>query len=457
VGTFSLKPGLLIGTASAATQIEGGELDHSWMDWSRKGHIADGTSPARATGHYERIEEDAALMRDLGMQICRMGVEWARVEPREGEYDEAAIERYLEEIRLLESYGIKVLVTLHHFTNPMWFERKGAFEHEGNVTHYLRLVEKLVTAFGAQASEYITINEPNVYAANGYFFGIWPPGKKSFALTVKVMSVLAAAHIDAYRLIHKLRGEMGYTDTKVGFANHVRVFAPENPKNPAHRLYARLAERFFQGSLSKALYTGEFQFPLRRLSLPQPGTPAHIPLQGGVAQNGGAAPPVSGSSAHSDFMALNYYTRSTVSGIRDGVRRGALINDLGWEIYPQGIVECAQKLYGASPMPIYITENGTCDNSDAFRSRYLYDHLKALCESSLPIERYYHWCFCDNFEWAEGESARFGIVHTDYETQTRTTKKSGEFLREVIKAQGVDEKMYDEYIKNQRYPRNSIA
>ena len=410
--TFKLKTGMLIGTASAATQIEGGELDHSWIDWSRKGRIADGSSPARANDHYNRIEEDAALMRGLGMQICRMGVEWARVEPREGEYDEAAIGRYAEEIRLLESYGIKVLLTLHHFTNPMWFEEKGAFEKRGNVAHFLRLVEKLVAAFGPLVNEYITINEPNVYAANGYLFGIWPPGAKSLIKTLKVMSVLEAAHIEAYRAIHRLRGEMGYTDTKVSFANHVRVFEPEDPGNPFHRFCAKTMERLFQGRLSRALYK-----------------------------------PVSCC----DFIALNYYTRSTVSGIRDGVRSGAPVNDLGWEIYPAGIVECARKMHGIRPMPVYITENGTCDNNDTFRCLYIYEHLKALCGSGLPIERYYHWCFCDNFEWAEGESARFGIVHVDYGTQARTVKKSGEFLRAVIAAQGVDEPMLSEYVIGQRY------
>ncbi|MDD3213334.1 MAG: family 1 glycosylhydrolase, partial [Eubacteriales bacterium] len=90
-------------------------------------------------------------------------------------------------------------------------------------------------------------------------------------------------------------------------------------------------------------------------------------------------------------------------------------------------------------------------NEDRYRCRYLYDHLKALCECWLPVERYYHWCFTDNFEWAAGESARFGLVHVDYETQTRTVKRSGLFLRDVIAAHGVTEELYQEYVKGQRY------
>lgn len=427
--TFALKDGMLIGSASAATQIEGGELDHSWMDWYHKGRIADGSSPARANDHYNRWREDAQIMRDLGLQIYRLGVEWARIEPQEGVFDEAAIGHYIDEITLLKSYGIKPLVTLHHFTNPMWFERKGAFEKKDNISYFLKFVEKMVKAFGALVNEYITINEPNVYATNGYFFGEWPPGQKSFAKTVTVMSVMAAAHIKAYEKIHAIRNEMGFSDTMVSFANHVRVFTPKNARNPLHRLYATLTELFFQGSLSKAMCLGEFSFPIKNVENISKGQ-------------------------YCDFIAVNYYTRSTVSKLGDGVRKPAPVNDLGWEIYPEGIVECARKLHAISPMPIYITENGTCDNNDAFRSRYLYEHIKLLCECELPIERYYHWCFCDNFEWVEGESACFGIVKVNYELQERRIKESGHFLSDMIKAQGVNKELYHKYIVNQHYHTN---
>ena len=427
--TFSLKNGLLIGCASAATQIEGGELSHSWMDWYQKGHIQDNTSPARANDHYSLWREDAALMKELNLQIYRFGVEWARIEPEEGVFDEEAVAHYVREAELLTSCGIKPLVTLHHFTNPMWFENKGAFTRKENIPCFMRFVEKMVTAFGPLVNEYITINEPNVYATNGYFFGSWPPGEKSITKTFSVMSVLAAAHAQAYAKIHDLQRAMGIHDTKVSFANHVRVFVPDNPIKLSDRIFTKLVERFFQGSLSKAMCTGEFSYPIRNID--------HIK-----------------KGRYCDFIAVNYYARSTVAGLRDGVRHGVPVNDLGWEIYPEGIVECTRKLYELSPLPIYITENGTCDNEDSFRCLYLYEHLKALCDSGLPVQRYYHWCFCDNFEWAEGESARFGIVHVDYETQKRTVKKSGRFLRDVIAAHGIDDRILNEYVKDECYRTN---
>jgi beta-glucosidase len=432
MGAFLLKEGFLIGTASAATQIEGGEPEHSWTDWYRKGHIKDGSSPARANGHWLRWREDDALMAKLGMQIARVGVEWARVEPRMDCFDEEAIARYVAEVKLLQSLNIKPLITLHHFTNPLWFEALGAFEKMENVPRFTRFAEKMVKAFGSLVTEYITLNEPNVYAVNGYFAGIWPPGAKSFARAMRVMSVLTAAHVAVYKRIHAIHTEMDIAGTRVSYANHMRVFAPGNPRNPMHRISAAMSRHLFQGALSRAMGTGRFSLPVHNLAGIRPGL-------------------------YCDFIALNYYSRSTIKKIGDGVRENAPVNDLGWEIYPQGIVECAEALYTLHPLPIYITENGTCDNRDAFRSRYLYDHLRAVSLSGLPFERYYHWCFTDNFEWLDGESARFGIVRVDYDTQARAVKESGRFLAEIIKRGGVDERMYASCVARQAYPTNRKA
>lgn len=423
---FRLKNNMLLGVASAATQVDGGDFGHTWNDWYKRGYIKDGSDPAIATGHWERWREDILLMHRLGIQTYRFGVEWARVEPREGEFDEEAIAHIKEEIMFLLALNIKPLVTLHHFTNPMWFEEKGGWENYENVRSFLIFVEKMVKNIGHLVNEYITINEPNVYAVNGYFFGSWPPGKKNAGATIEVMSNLAAAHIKAYRLIHDVRRSMGFRDSKVSFANHLRVFEPKSHYNPAQVASAKLTESYFQGLLTRAMLTGEFRKPLKN---------------NGRVRRG----------AYCDFHAVNYYSRSTVTGVGDGVREGCHKNDLGWEIYPDGIVKVCRKLMEIVRLPIYITENGTCDLGDSFRSRYIYDHVKALCESDLPVKRYYHWCFNDNFEWVEGNFARFGIVHTDFETLERRVKRSGEFYSRMIKNHGVTEEMYDEFVAGEEY------
>lgn len=427
---FIIPEGMEFGAASAATQIEGGECGHNWNDWYHKGHIKDGSDPARANKHYEHWKEDCDLMAKMGLEIYRMGIEWARIEPAEGEFDKAVLSHYREEIHYLKKLGIKPLLTLHHFTNPMWFEEKGSFAKEENSKYYLRFVKKCLEFFGDIVSEYITINEPNVYATSSWFYGDWPPGEKSFLKTIKVMSIMSHCHIEAYKMIHSYRRNRGYHDTKVSFANHLRVFEPADKENLWHWICAKTMDWAFQGAVTLAMVTGYYRFPLLNCGKDKPGK-------------------------YIDFIAINYYARSTVSGFKDGVKKGVPVNDLGWEIYARGIVECAKKQYDKWHLPIYITENGTCDNTDSFRSRYLYDHIKALCESGLPVKRYYHWCFCDNFEWIDGESSRFGLVYVDYETQRRTIKESGNFYSKMIADGGVDEETYRTYVKYQTYFTNS--
>ena len=423
---FELKTGLLMGVSTAATQIEGGDVNSNWNDWYRQGKIKDGTDPATGNDHWEKWEEDVNLMAQMGIQIYRFGVEWARLMPEPGKINEEAVQRYRQEILALKEKGIAPLLTIHHFSNPMWFEQMGAFSKRENLHYYLELVELTVDRFGDLVSDYITINEPNVYATNSYFFGVWPPAKTSLTDTIKVMENMAYCHIKAYQILHGKREAMGYTDTKVGVANHLRVFAPKNEKNLWHKLSANLTEYLFQGALLKAMSLGEFPFPLR---------------------NFGKLP----KGEYSDFNGVNYYTRSTVSGIGDGVRENSPRNDLDWEIYPHGIVECAEKLQKILPQPLWVTENGTCDNDDRFRSRYLYEHLKAISESDLPFARYYHWCFCDNLEWIEGNSAKFGLVSVDPVTHGRTVKESGKFYSGIIACGGVEPELYETYVAKQEY------
>ena len=420
---------LRLGVATAAVQIEGGNQDNSWYDWARTpGHIADASSPERATDHWNRWREDTDLMAGLGIGIYRMGIEWARIEPRPGEFDDAAIGHYREELAYLRERGITPLVTLHHFSNPMWFETAGAFESAGSVDAFLRYVQVVVEGLGDLVDEWVTINEPNVYATSGYLFGDGPPGRTSWRTLRRVLRHLAVAHCRAYRLIHDLRPGPA---TMVGFAHHLRMFEPLHPRNPAHRALARTSAYLFQDVLSDAMLGGRFARVL------------------------GGQPPSVTPGRHYDYLGINYYSRTAVSRLADGTFPDSPVNDLGWEIHPAGIVAVAEDLHRRYPGPIWVTENGTCDNTDAFRARYLHEHLAAVARSSLPFERYYHWCFVDNWEWALGEVPRFGLVHLDYDTQVRTVKDSGRFYAEVIAEGGVTEDLYGRYVAGHDYPRSA--
>ena len=423
---FKLKAGLLLGSATAATQIEGGDENNNWARFAAEGKVKDGSTPVRADDHYARFREDIDLMAEMGLQIYRFGIEWSRIEPKRGEYCEEALAHYREEIAYMISKGIRPLLTLHHFTNPLWFEDMGAFEHKDSPEIFLSLVKRSIESFGDLVSEYITINEPNVYATNSLLFGEWPPEKRSMTSVVRAFSNMTAAHIKAYRYIHEKRKEMGFDDTKVSFANHLRIFAPENPQNPLHRFFANASAYLFQDAITTAMMTGKCRYPILRRQ--------------GVKKG-----------KYYDFIGINYYSRSTVRGFADGVKADCFKNDLGWEIYHEGLLDLSERLYEKYHAPVFVTENGTCDNTDAFRPRFIYDQLKLISEKENHITRYYHWSFLDNFEWKEGESARFGIVHVDYETQGRTVKNSGKLYASIIQNGGVTEEAYEAFVKDSHY------
>ena len=423
---FKLPENFLMGSATAATQIEGGDRNNNWYDWCEKGKIIDGTSCIRANDHWNRVEEDIGLMKSLNHEIYRMGLEWSRIEPANGKFDPDSIAHYRDEIESLIRSGIKPLVTLHHFTHPLWFCEEGEFETEKAIGYFERYTRYVVEQLGDLVSEYITINEPNVCTANGYFLGLWPPGKKDLRLAMKVYKNMTLCHIVAYKAIHEIRKSRGFEGTTmVGVANHLRVFEPYS-RNPLDFLAAKAMEYLFQDVIIKSMTSGQLGIPV------------------------GLGAPM-GKGKFYDFIGINYYTRSAVrfKGFQDDYMPGTPRNDLGWEIYPRGLYALCKKFYGMYKAPIWITENGTCDNTDSFRSEYIYQHLyeiSKLCEEGIPVERYYHWTLMDNFEWLEGESARFGLIHVDYDNQRRTIKKSGEFYGEICLNNGVTGEMISRYL-----------
>lgn len=384
-----------IGTASAGLQIEGSPRPNNWSEWVAK----DGTTPHPTTDHWRRWREDNQLMSDLGLQIARVGVEWSRVEPQPGRYDHDALQRYREEFLDLRERGIEPLVTLHHFGHPAWFEANGAFTRESNVEIFLRYVDVVLDHLGDVVTDWITINEPNVFATEAYLFGSTPPGRGGLPKVRPCLRNMAAAHLLAYQRIHSR-----LDNPRVTFAHHRRVFAPMNPRNPIHRLLTPLVEWLFQGAIEPAFFEGRFHPVLGRPALDLPS--------GGV---------------FADAVAINYYSRTAVRGFSDATFPATPTNDLGWEIYPPGIAEVSAELAERYRLPVWITENGTADATERFRCAFILDHLAEL--SRVPeVERYYHWCFVDNWEWSEGMAQKFGVVDVD-----RQVKPAGRLLQALIR------------------------
>jgi beta-glucosidase len=309
---------------------------------------------------------------------------------------------------------------LHHFSNPQWFEEKGGFLRKENLSFFLDFVKVCVTRYQGLVKEYITINEPNIYAYCGYLEGSFPPGHHKVSEYLKVVNNLGVVHQLAFDLIKQIQ-----PDARIGFAHHVVDFIPYSPKNIFHRFFTSICRKLLQNDVAKFFLYNQAGFGLH------PGKRA--------------------KKTYADFLGVNYYQRLRVGfGLGGKPYPGVPINDLDWEICPQGLINCLGWLYQLCPLEIYITENGTCDNTDQFRSRYLLEHWQALENCAYPVKRYYHWCFLDNFEWCEGESARFGIIKTNYTTQERTIKSSGQLFAKVIE-EGFDPKQLTQLQQEQVY------
>lgn len=415
---FQLPQDFYMGCSTASAQIEGGETNHSWYEWSiQEHHIVDGTNTLRANNHWMQYERDLDLICGLSIKDYRFSIEWSRIEPVEGKFDSEALLRYRQEIEQMISVGIRPLLTLHHFSNPIWFEKKGAFLSPDCVLLFRRYVMYVVSALQDIVNEFVTINEPNVYAVNGYVFGTWPPGIKSASACFHVMENMAKCHIATYQDIHGLYKDK---DVRVGFANHYRVFVSYD-HNPFHRLQAAIMSQLFQEKLTEAMSTGIFHFPLNGKREFRKGT-------------------------YYDFIGINYYSRSAVHHFRADFLPDKPVNDLGWEIYPEGLAIIMHSLYRKYKAPIFITENGTCDARDSFRTSFIFDHLKIIADSGLPVERYYYWTLMDNFEWAEGESAPFGLIAYDFNKGIPTPRKSAQFYKEIIENRGVSQDLIDRYL-----------
>ena len=197
--------GFLWGTSSAAHQVEGDNRNSDWWDWEQQpGRIAQGDTSAVACDHYHRYREDFALLRELNQNAHRLSIEWARIEPSEGVFDSRQIRHYRDVLGELREQGIAPMVTLHHFTNPMWFSRQGGWMARGAARAFMPFVHRVVDELGDLVAIWCTINEPGIYAANGWITGEFPPGRHGDLVgQYRVTQNMHLAHELAYSAIKR--------------------------------------------------------------------------------------------------------------------------------------------------------------------------------------------------------------------------------------------------------------
>ncbi|MEW6547498.1 MAG: family 1 glycosylhydrolase [Bacillota bacterium] len=411
-------PGFLWGTATSSHQVEGGNVN-DWSEWEqRPGRVWGGHRSGRACDQFHLYPRDFAQLGELGFTAHRFSLEWSRIEPEEGRFSQEAVDHYRRVVDACRESGMEPFVTLHHFTNPLWLSRRGGWLNRRVVDWFARYTEVAVRAVGDRVTWWLTLNEPLVFATMGYLTGIWPPGHRRFGEAVTVVRHMLMAHARAYRVIKE-----HFPATQVGVAHHLRPFHPLRPRSLMDRWLAAFLDHVFNRLFVEAVETGHAGWPV--WGWLSPG-------KRGVA----------GLAGSQDFLGLNYYSRGLVrfavnlaAAATQPPPAGAEVNQLGWEVYPEGLLEVLRSL-GSHGKPIVITENGICTDDDGQRVRFIQRHLEVVhraIREGIRVVGYFYWSSHDNFEWAEGYRARFGLIGVNFETQERTARPSGRFLGQVAR------------------------
>ncbi len=407
--TNALK--FLWGVATSAFQLEGSP----YADWTFWDNIFDETP--EVTNHYKLYKDDLNLLKELGVNAYRFSFEWSRIQPRENFWDDEAIAHYQEVIDILKENNIEPMVTLHHFTHPLWFIKKYPWHLDESIEKFITYVEKMVSLIKG-VKFWITFNEPYVLLLGGYIEGCMPPGYKNLSYAIKALQNILISHSEAYKLIHsKVDNPM------VSVAHNMAVFAPWRRWNPLDRLLSKIAKYYYNHSLIDAFLTGilRIQFPFhKKIEIP-------LPIKGAL-----------------DFFGVNYYTRIHLRfnpfkkmgvELRHLDIDGHGLTDLGWEIYPHGL---ERVLFYASKLkvPIYITENGIATHDSQKKIKFLKKHIDTMekcLQKGLDIRGYFYWSLIDNYEWLQGLDARFGLYKVDFKTLERKPTSAASYYSYLIK------------------------
>ena len=385
--------GFLWGTATSAHQIEGGN-ENNWTEWERKkGNIKDGSISGRACNSYELYAEDIKLAKELNNNVYRFGIEWSRVEPQRGKFDLNELHHYQKVIAECRRNGLEPLVTLYHWTQPLWFAKLGGWLNKQSPVIFRRYVEQVAKVFGNDVTFWCTINEPMIYAYNSYWLGKWVPQEKSFFKFKKVIKNLAAAHKLAYFTLHERNSRC-----QVSIAKNNQFFEP----------YLDTWFNITAVNFVRNFWNHSFLNKIKDTL---------------------------------DYIGLNYYFHNLVYVSFSGyvlMNENKEVSDLGWEIYPPGLYEVLKELQIYN-LPIYILENGLADARDAKRTDFIREHLRAAHKAigeGVDVRGYCHWSLMDNFEWADGYEPKFGLYEVDLKTFKRTPRPSAKVYSEIAKNNG---------------------
>jgi len=340
------------------------------------------------TAHYQKFGTDFSLLKSLNMNAFRFGIEWSRVEPQEGQWDQGAIDHYRRYIAQLKSLGIEPVLTIWHWTIPIWFADKGGFAKKQNLHNFYAYVAKIAQELGDEVQYIIILNEPNVYSLASYVVGFWPPEKKNVLVGLRVYRNLAEAHKHAYTI---LKGTT--KNTNIGIAMALSQSYAYNERNPINKLTVGLKD-----------YLWNWWFLNRiRKSL--------------------------------DFIGVNFYAADHLDWRLRQKNPSSPHSDLGWYMEPSALFDILVQTTRRYGLPIIVTENGLADGHDTHRKWWIKETIDAMQKAltaGVPLKGYLHWSLLDNFEWAYGWWPKFGLVEVDRTTMKRTVRGSAKWFGKEI-------------------------
>ncbi|HEV2127772.1 MAG TPA: GH1 family beta-glucosidase [Thermomicrobiales bacterium] len=429
--------GFVWGAATSSYQIEGavredGRGPSIWDTFSHTpGKTRGGDTGDVADDHYHRWHQDVMLMRDLGLQAYRFSVAWPRVIPDGGrQVNEAGLDFYDRLVDGLLESDIEPWLTLYHWDLPQALADRGGLTNSEVAGAFVTYTEAVARRLGDRVKRWITINEPWVAGIMGYWWGVHAPGETSREAGLAASHNLLRMHGMA---VEVLRGMV--PDVKAGITLNLTPVYPirdTEEDREAARLKDGEQNRWFLDPVFRGGYPEDM-----------------------VREYGDDVPEIADGdmaliSRPTDFLGINYYNPTYVSADEDAPQPDGERTEMGWLVEPEGlkdILTWMHEEYG--PQEIAITENGAAYDDpapvddrvhDPKRIAYFHAHLlaaKEAIDAGVPLRAYFAWSLMDNFEWAEGYSKRFGIVHVDYSTQERTLKDSARWYANVIEANAV--------------------
>jgi len=415
--------GFLWATGEDAYQHEGGNFNNDWARWeaTSPSPIDNGDRCGRSVDFYNRHEEDFLLSKRDGHNAHRIGVEWSRLEPAEGVYDEQAFAHYGKMLASMKEKGFAVFLNLWHFTLPLWAADLGGFENPGVRARWEEFVRRCAVNFAPYVDYWSTMIDAQIYALAGYGVGDIPPNRKDMKAAMEMYRTLVRMHGRACHIIkkHARRDERGVTvEPRVGMIYFFFYFQPRGFF--LDRLVYRQMDDIFNWNMLDALHTGT-------LKLNVLGGPSITETSDDYKNT-------------LDWIGINYYTREVLSFspftpgfIRRETVKGHPATDMGWEIYPEGLYRLCKKISARYPgVPLIIAESGLADEQDRQRPRFIVDHLlwtHKLIDEGVPVKGYTYWSLTDNWEWAHGFWPKFGLYRVATDTLERKETRSARLYR----------------------------